>query len=136
MSGVVQLEFAFSAEQLLTANQRPHWRERWRKTRYLRGVAKDMARARRVPAMERAHVTAWVAWPSRHRRDVHNLMPTFKALVDGLVDAGVLPDDSDAHLIGPDPRVSAGLSLPRGPLRLPVTEICLDITDLGEGVSP
>lgn len=131
----VALEFAFELHQLLTANQRPHWRERHRKTRYLRGVAGDMARARRVPAMRRAQITAWVSWPNRRRRDVHNLMPTLKALVDGLVDAGALPDDSDAHLVGPDPRTRSRLSMPRGPFRVPVVEIVLEITDLGEEVA-
>lgn len=29
----------------------------------------------------------------RRRRDPSNLMPTQKAVVDGLVDAGVVPDD-------------------------------------------
>jgi len=35
---------------------------------------------------------------------VSNYFPTFKACIDGFVDAGVLADDSDAHVIGPDPR--------------------------------
>jgi len=38
------------------------------------------------------------------RRDVSNYFPTFKACIDGFVDAGILDDDSDAHVIGPDPR--------------------------------
>lgn len=134
MSGTEQLAFTFSAEQLLTSNQRPSWQVRARKTRYLRGLACDLARARRVPAMRRAQITAWVAWPDRRRRDVHNLMPTLKALVDGLVDAGVLPDDSDRHLVGPDPRASGGPSRQWDP-RFPITEICLDIIDLGEEVT-
>ena len=39
------------------------------------------------------------------RRDLHNYMPTLKALVDGLVDAGLLPDDDARHLQGPDMRL-------------------------------
>lgn len=135
MSGPVVLEFAFELHQVLTSNQRVHWRERARKTRYLRGVAEDMARARRVPGARRVHVAAEVAWPNRRRRDVHNLMPTLKALVDGLVDAGVIPDDSDAHLVGPDCRVRSRLSMPRGLLAVPVVEIVMEITDLSGEVN-
>ena len=32
-------------------------------------------------------------------------MPTLKALVDGLVDAHLIPDDDWKHLIGPDVRM-------------------------------
>lgn len=38
------------------------------------------------------------------RYDPPNLWPTVKACVDGLVDAGVLPDDDHTHVIGPDMR--------------------------------
>ena len=34
-------------------------------------------------------------------------MPTLKALVDGLVDAGLLPDDDARHLQGPDMRLDS-----------------------------
>lgn len=37
--------------------------------------------------------------------DAGNLAPTAKAIVDGLVtDYGLLPDDSNEHVIGPDMR--------------------------------
>ena len=58
--------------------------------------------------MNRAHVTVTLGYPDRRKRDAHNLMPTIKGLIDGLVDPGtrgILPDDSDAHLTGPDLRV-------------------------------
>ena len=38
------------------------------------------------------------------RWDVGNLYPTAKAIVDGLVDAGVIPDDSNEWVTGPDMR--------------------------------
>lgn len=130
-----ELEFAFTRDQLISANDRLHWRARNRRTRYLRGLANDMARARRAPSYGAAQIVAWVTWPNHARRDVHNLMPTLKALVDGLVDARVLPDDSDRHLIGPDPRATAGVTAPWGPLRVPVYRVVLRITDLGEEVT-
>ena len=41
------------------------------------------------------------ATPDRRRRDRHNLAPTVKAMMDGLIDAGLLPDDADRYLDGP-----------------------------------
>lgn len=52
----------------------------------------------------RAHVIVSYRFPNNRRREVSNLQPTSKAIVDGLVDAGVLPDDDDRHVIGPDNR--------------------------------
>jgi len=49
-------------------------------------------------------ITATVHITDKRRREVSNLFPTFKACIDGFVDAGVLADDSDAHVVGPDPR--------------------------------
>jgi crossover junction endodeoxyribonuclease RusA len=66
---------------------------------------------------ERAHITVAYRFPTNHRREVANLQPTSKAIVDGLVDAGLLPDDSDDHVIGPDNRRER----PNGPARVTVT---------------
>lgn len=98
------LTWDLTAGQILTANQRHHWTRRSRLTKALRSRAYWNARHHDIPALGQVRITATVAWPDRRRRDVHNLMPTFKALVDGLVDAGVIPDDDDKHLTGPDPR--------------------------------
>lgn len=53
---------------------------------------------------ERARIVVAYRFPDNRRREVGNLQPTSKALVDGLVDANLLPDDSDRHVIGPDNR--------------------------------
>lgn len=39
------------------------------------------------------------------RRDPANWYPSFKALLDGLVDQGVLQDDDHTRLVGPDMRI-------------------------------
>ncbi|NKG22226.1 hypothetical protein [Paeniglutamicibacter terrestris] len=44
-------------------------------------------------------------WKARNGRyDPNNLADTTKAIVDGLVDSGLLEDDSFKHVIGPDHR--------------------------------
>jgi Holliday junction resolvase RusA-like endonuclease len=106
---------------LLNANRRVHWRVRAETTKDIRTAAYLATAARTVPALQRAQIVAEYRPPDRRRRDVHNLYPSAKAAVDGLVDARVLPDDSDAHLIGPDMRI--GPVVARGRLLLHITEL-------------
>jgi crossover junction endodeoxyribonuclease RusA len=48
--------------------------------------------------MCKAFVTVSVQYDSNRRADPANAYPTVKALVDGLVDFGVLTDDDSKHL--------------------------------------
>ncbi|GAB2677569.1 hypothetical protein [Thalassiella azotivora] len=90
----------------LTSNQRLHWRVRNARTQSWRAAAGWAARHARLPRLQRAHIVATVhERPLSRRRDVANVYPTVKAIVDGLVtDLRLLPDDSDAYLVGPDLR--------------------------------
>jgi hypothetical protein len=95
---------------VLTANQRQHWAPKARTTADLRqlghihAVNSSQSWIAGQPLMPRAHLTVRVGWPDKRRRDVANISPTIKALIDGIVDAGLLLDDDDTHLIGPDLR--------------------------------
>lgn len=99
-------------QEALSANVREHWSTRAARTRVLRGKAaaahRGVAREFAQYGVQRAHLTVFVEWPDRRRRDVANLSPTVKALVDGAITAGVLPDDDDTRMVGPDLRVSLG----------------------------
>lgn len=97
--------FGIPRNLLLTANQRMHWRKKAKLTKAIRELACVQTRTFRLEPMEAAHCLVELSWPTRHRRDAHNLMPTIKACIDGIVDAKFLPDDSDQHLTGPDLRV-------------------------------
>ena len=112
------------AANLLTANQRLHHMKRAGVVKILRHAAAMAAASQGAPKLDRAHIVVRVAWPDRRRRDVHNVMPTVKACVDGFVDFGMLPDDDDHHLIGPDLRVDPELS---GVAK--VTRLTFDITE-------
>ena len=50
------------------------------------------------------HIVCTVHKTRAGRWDAGNLYPTAKAIVDGLVDAGVIPDDSNDWVVGPDMR--------------------------------
>ena len=92
----------------LTANGRYHWAERHNRTRWLRRLSAASACAVRVPkGLPRARVEVYVHGRTRRRVDPANAYPTVKALIDGLIDYGMLPDDDADHLIGPDMRRGA-----------------------------
>lgn len=94
----------------ITSNDREHWAQRSRRARNLRDFGRfHTAKAigqNQTPIFEKAHCVVHISWPDKRRRDVHNWMPTIKHIIDGCIDAGLLPDDSDAHLTGPDLRVT------------------------------
>lgn len=87
----------------LTANQRLHWRKRAALTKQVRGATLDLTH--QFPAMQRIQVQLiwWVN--DKRRRDVDNLVPTFKAMCDGLVDAGMVPDDTPEFMDKLMPRI-------------------------------
>ena len=106
------------ATNLITANQIMHWARRADIVRTLRRTGLINARKQGIAPMERAHLTVYVSWQNARRRDVSNISPTIKALVDGIVEAGILPDDDDLHLTGPDLRVTSETSGLKGVTRL------------------
>lgn len=102
--------------RLLNANQRLHYRRRAEITAALRGAAmeaatenpslhKALTAANPDPVFQRAHIIGVLHPGDRSRRDPANWYPSFKAGVDGLVDAGVLEDDDNTHVVGPDMRL-------------------------------
>ncbi len=94
--------------KLINANQNIHFRRKAEMVKVIRNAAWTMARHSKIPALQRAHVY-FVIHPDDivKRRDPGNWAPSAKAAVDGLVDAGVLPDDNSERLLGPDPRIGA-----------------------------
>ncbi|THV25981.1 hypothetical protein [Glycomyces paridis] len=114
----------------LNANDRHgHWAQRSGPTREWREAAAWTARAAKVPGLQRASITAVVRRADRRTdTDAQNRYPTIKAAVDGLVDAGVLPDDKDQFLLALTIRPGAPVSRrehPRGVLELIITEEAL-----------
>ncbi|MCL8016920.1 hypothetical protein [Streptomyces sp. AS02] len=91
---------------LVNANDRRHPVKQAPYIKVIRNAAWAMARHHKLPALQRAHIF-YVIHPDTktRRRDPGNWSPSAKAAVDGLVDAGVLPDDNKNHLLGPDPRI-------------------------------
>lgn len=63
-----------------------------------RGAFKDLALAACIPELEVMYIEAepWV--PTRNFQDTAACNPAVKAAIDGIVDAGVVPDDAQRWL--------------------------------------
>ena len=90
----------------LNSNQRLHWAEKarrvkaWRERTIVAVFAGDTLPRFDVPV----HITCTVHKTRGGRWDAGNLADTAKPIVDGLVSAGVLVDDSNEWVTGPDMR--------------------------------
>ncbi|MDT0223484.1 hypothetical protein [Gordonia sp. AC31] len=97
----------------LTPNQRLHWSVRARLTREIRETAGMCARSAKLPSLGRSEVTTVWFVPDRRRRDAGSLSLTTKAALDGLVDAGVWPDDNTTWVAQESYRIEMDKSRPR-----------------------
>lgn len=108
----------------LNSNDRCHWAQRSQLTRTWREATCWRARAARLPRMAgRVEIVGVVHRPRRGRSDAANRYPTVKAAVDGLVDAGVLEDDSDRYVKRLSIEGGAPTTTPGGLLVLTITEV-------------
>lgn len=98
---------------LLSLNQRLHHMEVYARGQNLQTVTGWLARAAKMPRLERVHILGYVLAPDHRRRDPHNWTPTAKAMIDGLVRARLLPDDDWRHVTGPDMRLALGAKVTR-----------------------
>jgi crossover junction endodeoxyribonuclease RusA len=86
-----------------SANDRDHWRVKAGKVAEIRAVARREAAAAfwfdGIPMFDHIRVGLLYVPRDRRRRDPDNLVvPLFKALVDGIVDAGIVPDDTPRYV--------------------------------------
>lgn len=78
----------------LNANDRFHWRVKNRRAQDIKDAIGWRVREAKIPRLEHIAVRLMFQPQDRRRRDPSNLMPTQKSAVDGLVVAGVVPDDT------------------------------------------
>jgi hypothetical protein len=124
----------------LNANDRIHWAKRSKLTAEWRQAAYEAFVSSRLPRLDRVLIEATVLVPNARRRDAANWYPTIKACIDGLTDhseavkgskariqlRGMLPDDDNRHVVGPEMRMRIDRSV-----QLPTIE--LTIIDLEAG---
>lgn len=110
-------------EKWLNANDHTgHWGKRQRLADAWRQAAAWRIRAAKLPRLRTVHVVAHLNLnPMPPHYDPANWHPTAKAAVDGLVDAGVVPDDCHHYLTGPDMRPGSPTGTRDGELVLVIT---------------
>lgn len=108
--------------ELLSLNDRLHWGTKNRRGQDLRKAMWALAKRARIPVLERVSITVeYQPPPLARRRDADNFSPSAKYMIDGLVDANVLPDDNARHVS----RVSYefGDPFPKGRLVMHIEEV-------------
>ena len=98
-SGTIYLPIATNP---MSMNARQHWRVKAKHTKQWRDFAR--LQAARYPELTSCDVTLTWFVTDKRRRDEDNLYLLLKALSDGLVDAGVVPDDT-AEFMGKKCRI-------------------------------
>lgn len=82
-----------------TSNTREHWTARSELAAVWRKAAWALARQAKIPPCVRIRVELHFWPPDRRRRDPDNLVTgVLKPVVDGLVDAKVVPDDTAEYV--------------------------------------
>ncbi len=123
--------------KLINSNDRQHHMARNRLTQAIKDAARVMSRKEKIPRLERVYIRGLYCPPTRRVRDPANWYPSFKAAIDGLTDqkikgvvmpgTGILPDDDDEHVVGPDMRLGEPVKLGQIVLQI------WDLTVSGEG---
>lgn len=84
----------------LRSNDRRHRMAAAAITKKWREAAAWRARQARIPRIDQpVHITLIIHRADRRKADAPNSWPSCKAAIDGLVDAGVLADDDDTHVL-------------------------------------
>lgn len=105
----------------LSLNDRMHRQAKARITRRVRLEVALLARSARLPRGA-GHVTVTLHYAPRddRRRDTDNLVATSKPCFDGLVDAGLVPDDTPQWMSKPEPVIHPKTGTGRGKLWLDI----------------
>jgi len=89
----------------LSLNQKMHYMVEHKIKGELKQAAIVIAKQQRIPRLRAC--TAELVWfkGDNRRADSDNTSPTLKPLMDGLVAAGILPDDDSAHVFRTSTRI-------------------------------
>ncbi len=116
-----ELEMPFTAP--LSLNDRLNHTVRWVKTKPWRKAAKELAVEAGIPPCRRITIELFYTPRDDRARDPLNLVASLKAVEDGIVDAGVIPDDSSRYHTSVMPQITQ-----KGPLRPGKNRIWVVIT--------
>lgn len=109
-----------AARQLLLSSNALNAKGKWARheiTQFWRPLCAWKAEALGVKPMQYVRVSIGFRYSTNHVRDTHNMSPVAKACLDGVVAAGLIPDDSDQHVES----VTYYRHWPNGPRRVVLT---------------
>ncbi len=90
----------------LSLNDRMHWAQKARITRQVRATVAWNAVSLKIGGQDHVNIQLVYTPAQNRRRDTDNLWATAKPAVDGLVDAGVVPDDTQRFVTRHEPRIT------------------------------
>lgn len=111
---VIVLELPWQSPPL-SMNDRMHHLAKGRLVREVRKTAADLAQRTGIGSMVRPSLQLVWLVTTRHKRDTDNVVPTLKALADGIVDAGVAADDTPEFMHKGMPIISYAKGNPKAP---------------------
>ncbi|MFC9769179.1 hypothetical protein [Rhodococcus jostii] len=105
----------------MSMNDRMHWARKAKLTKQIRDLTKLLVSVNAVPKSD--HITIGLHYRPRdnRRRDVDNLMPVLKACADGVVDAGVVSDDTPEFMTKHMPVIHRAVKGEPGEMWLEIT---------------
>ena len=106
----------------LNAERTQHWRKRAKYVKAVRTAFTEATLEAGVPHLDRARMVAQPLQTRGPLADILGHVPTVKAAIDGIVDAGVLEDDRPAYLLA---------VVCRPPIFHVTTGLAIAIIDLG-----
>lgn len=83
----------------LNAERTWHYHKRNNEVRKWREFFKEEALTQRIPRLKLISIEVFSTFGTRALQDPGNNMPAVKAAVDGLTDAGIIPDDIPEHVL-------------------------------------
>ncbi len=98
----MRVEIPMLPPHVLSPNARSHWAEKALATKRFRQTAFYVAHQERqkwLQGHEKAELSiTFIIRDRRGYKDPDNALACLKPAIDGCVDAGIIPDDSDEHL--------------------------------------
>lgn len=82
----------------ISVNDERHWRYRWRAAKAIHARIHGAITYLKIPPLTGVHVAMHYYPPDRRRRDEDNLTRTQKHVIDALVTAGLIPDDTPEYV--------------------------------------
>lgn len=110
---------------MTNANGREHWSKKARTGASLREISWALAKQQRIPPLPRVGFVFSYLPPDRRRRDTPNVLyAASKSCIDGVVDAGIIPDDNDRYV--------RYLTFRPGDIIVPRGQMVMEIFEVGD----